>query len=96
MSCEKLAGWMDTGWVDGKAGLRIAYSNQKQHSCCTKLTTIQYSLSGTISAATKLAENYSQIYFALLIIASPIIGFNLSLMSFKLKCKDFFNEIDCM
>ena len=24
-----LGGWMD-GWVDGGAGLRIAYSNQKQ------------------------------------------------------------------
>jgi hypothetical protein len=24
-------GWMD-GWVDGKAGLRIAYSNQKSVS----------------------------------------------------------------
>ena len=38
LSCKKLAGWMDTGWMDGywvdgwmdgKAGLRIAYSNQK-------------------------------------------------------------------
>ena len=37
MSRKKLAGWMETGWMDGwvggwmdgKAGLRIAYSNQK-------------------------------------------------------------------
>ena len=26
---KKLAGWVETGWMDGKAGLRIAYSNQK-------------------------------------------------------------------
>jgi hypothetical protein len=28
VSSKKLAGWMG-GWMEGKAGLRIAYSNQK-------------------------------------------------------------------
>jgi hypothetical protein len=28
VSAKNLAGWMD-GWMGGKAGLRIAYSNQK-------------------------------------------------------------------